>query len=151
MRPPTRSRASRTMTDLPASARRRAAVSPAYPAPTTQTSASTRSAIEVTPSRLRRERGLDTAERSEIHPHAVPGLHQDGRRERPTDDAVAGAEPLAEGGQPVGDVAHHRGEITRRGRCVHGGNLVTVAERPRAHAREPASRPLGAWRPEHYG
>src|SRR5438128_7985562 len=124
MRPPTRSRASRTMTDLPAPASRRAAVSPVYPAPTTQTSASTRSATEVTPSRLRRERDLDTAERSEIDPHAVPGLHPDGRRERPADDAVAGAEPLAEGGEPVGDVAHHRGELPGGGRRLHAGDLV---------------------------
>src|SRR4051812_14575688 len=35
MRPPTRSRASRTITDLPSPARLRAAVSPARPAPTT--------------------------------------------------------------------------------------------------------------------
>src|SRR5207247_3066 len=92
MRPPTRSRASRTTTDLPASASRRAAVSPAYPAPTTQTSASTRAAIEVTlrppEPRLRRERDLDRPERPDIHPHAVPRLHPDGRRERPADDAV---------------------------------------------------------------
>ena len=39
-RPPTRSRASRTTTDRPAWDSRRAAVSPARPAPTTQTSAS---------------------------------------------------------------------------------------------------------------
>ena len=39
-RPPTRSRASSTTTDRPAWERRRAAVSPARPAPTTQTSAS---------------------------------------------------------------------------------------------------------------
>src|ERR1700687_4154899 len=46
MRPPTRSRASRTITDLPACVKRRAAVRPAYPPPTPQTSASTRSAID---------------------------------------------------------------------------------------------------------
>ena len=39
-RPPTRSRASSTTTDCPAWDSRRAAVSPAKPAPTTQTSAS---------------------------------------------------------------------------------------------------------------
>ena len=39
VRPPTRLRASITITDLPAAATRRAAVSPARPAPTTITSA----------------------------------------------------------------------------------------------------------------
>src|SRR5439155_2238804 len=140
---------SRTMTDLPAPASRRAAVSPVYPAPTTQTSASTRSATEVTPSRLRRERDLDTAEWSEIDPHAVPGLHPDGRRERPADDAVAGAEPLAEGGEPVGDVAYHRGKIAGR-RRLHAGDLLAVAERPRGHARERAAGPPAPGRREHH-
>jgi hypothetical protein len=45
MRPPTRSRASRTATDWPAWLNRSAAVSPAYPAPTTHTSASMRSGM----------------------------------------------------------------------------------------------------------
>src|SRR5438034_357751 len=99
--------------------------------------------------RLRRERDLDAAERPEIHPHAVPGLHPHRRRERPADDAVAGAEPLAEGGKPVRDVAHHRGEIAGRGRRLHAGDLVAVAERARGHARERAAGPLGPGRPEH--
>src|SRR5207244_12407566 len=86
--------------------------------------------MRVSVARLRRERDLDSPERPQIHPHAVPGLHPDRRRERPADDVVAGAEPLAEGGEPVDDVAHHRGEIAGRGRRVHAGDLVTVAERP---------------------
>src|SRR5438309_4586270 len=45
IRPPTRSRASRTATVFPPWLSRLAAVSPAYPAPTTQTSASTRSGL----------------------------------------------------------------------------------------------------------
>src|SRR5690349_12123053 len=43
MRPPTRSRASRTQTSLSARAMSRAATRPAYPAPTTHTSTVTRS------------------------------------------------------------------------------------------------------------
>src|SRR5262245_51103406 len=46
-RPPTRSRASSTITDAPACRTRRAVVNPAYPAPTTQTSASTPSTLSV--------------------------------------------------------------------------------------------------------
>src|SRR5690348_11173527 len=133
--PPTRSRASRTITSLPSATSWRAAVRPARPAPTTTTSArctSARRALQVgAQDRLRLLQQAWVA----FWVLAERLLHQDVRHEKA---GVAGGLEVADVGDPLGDddplecLAHQPGVrpvlLEQLLRVVH-------AEPQRAHPR----------------
>ena len=132
IRPPTRSRASRTTTVFPAFVSSHAAVRPAYPAPTMQTSASTRSA---TPSTYPARRKRFTNARSPLRPSRTrPSIDEPAAVVR-DDRAGVGPEALIDGRrretelQPRPLVVDGRERRDRRGPNAACGSSTDAASR----------------------